>query len=82
MLFKEHSSDEDMGYDFEVSRSWSGEVLLGNTKEEERRSSFLGNSEEEEEVDSNENGSCLCDVDGGRDTDEFWELKLRISLSW
>ena len=79
LWFEEHSSDEDMGTECEVSRSWSRAGFLWHTKEEEGRSSFLEKFEEEE-VESNENDSFWDDADCGSNTNKFWELKLRISL--
>ena len=47
LSFEEHSSNEEMGTEFEVPRAWSRAGFLENSKEEEGGSSFLENSVEE-----------------------------------
>ena len=79
--FEEHFWDKEMDTKCEVSKAWHRTCLLENDDEEESGSSFVANSKEEE-VESNENDSCWDNAGSDGKANEFWELKLRISLPW
>ena len=79
MSFKEHTSDEEMGTECEVRREWSSAGFLTNANKEEDESIFLGNFGEEA-VESNINDSRWYEEGSGVKANEFWELKLSISL--